>query len=155
MCRYPFTRVQFTNIAPLILPPEADQCWSEISPLTASKTFTQRRWRIDAGSLHANGSVIGASILINLSVVHFLGLKMISFPHWILHHLVRYLCSFFISSHWFFPDSNNPESYCVYRLFHDNTTFDLDLLMDMPHKAISVDCLLRLLYQQQAGVVLL
>ena len=27
----------------LILPPEVDQRWSEISPLSASETFTQRR----------------------------------------------------------------------------------------------------------------
>ena len=42
----------------LILPPEADQHWSEISPLSASETFTQRGVRrIGAGSPHANGSV--------------------------------------------------------------------------------------------------
>ena len=46
----------------LTLPPEADQHWSKISPLAASETFTQRRRRrIGAGSLHANGSVNGAS----------------------------------------------------------------------------------------------
>ena len=44
--------------AALILPPEADQCWSEISPLSASEIFTQRRVRrIGTGFPHANGSV--------------------------------------------------------------------------------------------------
>ena len=58
---YPFTLGQFTNNAALILPPEADQHWSKIFPLSASETFTQRRVRrIDAGSPHANGSVNGA-----------------------------------------------------------------------------------------------
>lgn len=33
-----------------------------------------------------------------------------------------------------FLDSSNPESYCVYRPFCDNTTYDLDLFLDMPHK---------------------
>ena len=51
------TLVQFASNAPLILPPEADQHQSKISPLTASETFTQRRrWRIAAGSLHPNGN---------------------------------------------------------------------------------------------------
>ena len=45
---YPFTLVQFSNTAPLILPPEVDRCRSEISPLTASETFTgaeAENWR--------------------------------------------------------------------------------------------------------------
>ena len=46
------------NTAPLILPAEADQHWSEISALAASETLIQRRRRrIDAGSLHPNSSV--------------------------------------------------------------------------------------------------
>ncbi|XP_036947969.1 transient receptor potential cation channel subfamily M member 7-like isoform X1 [Acanthopagrus latus] len=58
---YPFTLGRLTNNAALILPPEADQCRSEISPLSTSETFTQRRVRrIGAGSPHANGSVTGA-----------------------------------------------------------------------------------------------
>ena len=37
-----------------ILPPEAAQCQSKISPLTASETFTQRRrWNIGEGSPHS------------------------------------------------------------------------------------------------------
>ena len=41
---------------------KADQHLSEISPLTASETFTQRRMRrIGAGSPHAHSSVNGAS----------------------------------------------------------------------------------------------
>ena len=59
---YPFTLGRLTNNAALILPPEADQRWSEISPLSASETFTQGRvQRIGAGSPHANGSVKEAS----------------------------------------------------------------------------------------------
>ena len=58
---YPFTLGRFTNNEALILPPEADQCRSRISPLSASETFTQRRVRrISAGSPHANGSVNAA-----------------------------------------------------------------------------------------------
>ena len=46
----------------VILPPEADQRRSEIPPLSASETLTQRRMRrIGAGSPHANGSVKEAS----------------------------------------------------------------------------------------------
>ena len=58
---YPFTLGRLTNNAALI-PPEADQRRSKISPLSTSETFTQRRvWRIAAGSPHANGSVKEAS----------------------------------------------------------------------------------------------
>ena len=58
---YPFTLVQFASITVLILPPEADQCQSEISSLAVSETFTERMQRIGTGSLHANDSVSGAS----------------------------------------------------------------------------------------------
>ena len=48
---YPFTVVWSGNAAPLIISPEADQKWSEISPLAASETLTQRRMhRIGTGS---------------------------------------------------------------------------------------------------------
>ena len=54
----------FTNNAVLILPPEADQRRSKISPLSSSETFTQRRvQRIGAGSPYANGSVSWASAI--------------------------------------------------------------------------------------------
>ena len=54
---------RFSNNTALIQSPEADQHQSEISPLTASESFTQRRRRsIGAGSLHANGSVNGATV---------------------------------------------------------------------------------------------
>ena len=47
---------------PSILPLEAYQCQSEISPFIASETFTQRRRRrIGTRSLHPNSSAIGAS----------------------------------------------------------------------------------------------
>ena len=59
---YPFTLVWFATTAPLILPPEADQRRSGISPLAASETFTQRMMQnIGAGSPHANSSVNGAA----------------------------------------------------------------------------------------------
>ena len=55
--------VRFANTAPLILPPDADQHWSEISPLAASEIFTQgRKQRIVTGSPHPNGSVNGALV---------------------------------------------------------------------------------------------
>ena len=56
---YPFTLVRFSSTGPLILPPEADQSRSKISPLAASETLTQR-WRIGAGSQPPNGSENGA-----------------------------------------------------------------------------------------------
>ena len=60
---YPFTLGRLTNNVALILPPEADQRWSEISPLSASETFTQGRvWRIGTGSPHANDSVKEATV---------------------------------------------------------------------------------------------
>ena len=60
---YPFTLVRFTNNTALILPPEADQHWREISSLAASETFTHRRMqRIVAVSPHANSSVNGANV---------------------------------------------------------------------------------------------
>ena len=47
----------------VILPQEVDEHRSEISPLAASETFTQRRMRrIAEGSPHANGSVKGAIV---------------------------------------------------------------------------------------------
>ena len=59
---YLFTLGWLTNNAALILPTEADQHRTEISPLSASETFTQRRvQRIGTGSPHANGSVNRAS----------------------------------------------------------------------------------------------
>ena len=59
---YPFILVRFANTALLILPPEAYQHLSEISPLTTSETCTQRRrLRIGTGSPHSNCSVNGAS----------------------------------------------------------------------------------------------
>ena len=70
---YPFTLGRLTNNAALILPPEADQCRSEISPLSTSETFTQRRVRrIGAGSPHANGSVTGARVSMYPTVVFIL-----------------------------------------------------------------------------------
>ena len=55
-------RCRFTSAAPLILPPEAHQSLSEISPLATYEIFTQRLlWRICAGSPHSKGSVNGAS----------------------------------------------------------------------------------------------
>ena len=61
MLAYPFTLVWFANTALLILPPEAGQRQSEISPLATSETFTYRpRWRTGAGSPHPNGGVKGA-----------------------------------------------------------------------------------------------
>lgn len=49
---------QLIHAAPLMLSPEAHQCWSEISPLAASKIFTQRKMqRIAAGSMHSKGSM--------------------------------------------------------------------------------------------------
>ena len=54
---------QIGRSAALVLPPMADQHRSDISPLTASETFTQRRrQRTGAGSPHSNGSVNGARI---------------------------------------------------------------------------------------------
>ena len=59
---YPFTLVQFTNNTALMLPPEVDQRWSEISPLAASERFTLRRRRgIGLLKSHPIGSVNGAS----------------------------------------------------------------------------------------------
>ena len=66
---YPFTLVCFANTAPLILPPESDQYWSEISPLhaTASETFTQRRrQRSGEGSLHSTAVWIVLLLLLLL-----------------------------------------------------------------------------------------
>ena len=58
----PFTLVRFANNMALTLPPEAEKHQSEISPLAASETFTQRRrQRIGAESPHANSSVNGAT----------------------------------------------------------------------------------------------
>ena len=58
---YPFTLVWFANNTALILPPETDQRRSEISPLATPEAFTQkRRWRIGAGSLHVNGSMVSS-----------------------------------------------------------------------------------------------
>ena len=60
---YLFTLGWLTNNVALILPPEADQRQSEISPLSASETLTQGRvQRIAAGSPHANCSVKKASV---------------------------------------------------------------------------------------------
>ena len=53
----PFTLVQFANNMPLILLPEADQRRSEISPLAASETFTQRRRRELAEDPHMQTAV--------------------------------------------------------------------------------------------------
>ena len=65
---YPFKQVLFANAEPLILAPEVDQHQSEISPLAASETFTQRRVRrIDAGSWHSMGSVNGASVCLGFN----------------------------------------------------------------------------------------
>ena len=60
---YPFTLVRFSNYTALILPPEAYQGRSEISPLAASERFTPR-WRQGIGALkpHPKASVNGASI---------------------------------------------------------------------------------------------
>ena len=58
--------IHTSSVTALILPPEADQRRSEISPLTASETFIQRRRRrIGVGSLHANSSVNGATVIRN------------------------------------------------------------------------------------------
>ena len=65
---YPFTLGWFTNNAALILPPEADQHQSEITRLSISESFTQRRVRrIGAGSPHANSSVNGVNDIIQSS----------------------------------------------------------------------------------------
>ena len=57
-----FTLAQFTNNAALILPPEANQHWSKISPLAAFKRFTLRWWRvIGALTPNPNASVNGVS----------------------------------------------------------------------------------------------
>ena len=59
---YPFTLVRFSNNTALILPPEAYQGRSEISPLATSERFTLR-WRRGIGVLmpHPKASVNGAS----------------------------------------------------------------------------------------------
>ena len=70
---------RLTNNAALILHPEMDQHWSEISLLSASETFTQRRLRrIGAGSLHAKSSVNGASdneFVFKIRALHFTPLE--------------------------------------------------------------------------------
>ena len=60
---YPFTLVQFTDTAPVILPPEAFQLWSEISPFASSEKGTQRRRRrISARYPNLDSSVNGACV---------------------------------------------------------------------------------------------
>lgn len=59
---YPFIKVWIANAA--LIPPEGYQRRSEISPLTASESFTQRRvQRINAGSPHSKCSVNGATVM--------------------------------------------------------------------------------------------
>ena len=54
---YPFTLVRFSNNTALILPPEAYQRWSEISPLAVSVRFTLR-WRWGIGILKSHPKAI-------------------------------------------------------------------------------------------------
>ena len=107
---YPFTLVWFANTVRLILPPEADQYRSKISPLTGSKTFTQRRRRRNGtGSPHSNGSVNGPLILLRyamdrlndhlLQFLHFVGwclvqtfLHVLEEPCMWWHHLALTDC---------------------------------------------------------------
>ena len=116
----------FASDGPLILPPEEYQHWSEISPLAASETFTQRRRRrIGTGSPHPNSSVNGARVGITINAMHMLMKVLIHQGHGNFKCCIiaNWTCFSFLktfhlsSSHVTTPDSRH-SNFCYFVCSH-------------------------------------